>query len=426
MGGDSVKWFRKSPETKSLDVLPEDVWDRLLSAQLTANMDLERAVGLPAVLSVLRLISHAAGLVPMLVLRGEGAVQERARDTWQWRLLHRRPGIPPATPFTLKADLALNFTGRGNAFIRKFKPLTAAGPERPRVLGIQSLNADQVKPRSVGGAIVFDDATGERPVERGTDEIIHIRTFSATDGLRGLSPITAARVFVGAGLRRNQVEDNHLRNGIFPGMALKYPPSVSEEQARKWIDFLEARHRGPGKAGKVAAVGGGAELVPIPISLEDALFAEMTRLTIEQAASMWQVPLALVTQTKSSPTDDDWRHFITFALGPIFTALAEALTADEDFFAVGVDDELYACADPDALIKLDALKKAQVQREQIQTGVRLVDELRAEDGFEPLPPVPADWAREPGKVPQITPVGGAPNPTASTPTEERPPDEAGA
>ena len=51
---------------------------------------------------------------------------------------------------------------------------------------------------------------------------------------------------------------------------------------------------------------------------------------------------------------------------------------------------------------------------QIQDGTKLVDEIRAEHGDSPLPPVPDDWTQSPGKVPQITTVGGAPNPTAST------------
>jgi hypothetical protein len=65
--------------------------------------------------------------------------------------------------------------------------------------------------------------------------------------------------------------------------------------------------------------------------------------------------------------------------------------------------------------------KAEVQHLQIQDGLRLVDELRAADGLGPLPAVPEDWTQEPGKVPQITPVGGArtpppaPRPAASGP-----------
>jgi phage portal protein BeeE len=114
-----------------------------------------------------------------------GRLRTRATDTWQWRLLNKRPGAPPATAFALKADLAANFAGRGNAYVRKLKP--PREPGRPRVIELMSLNAGKVKPRArATGDVVFDDSTGgSGPVTRGTDEIIQIRSFSLGDGLEG-------------------------------------------------------------------------------------------------------------------------------------------------------------------------------------------------------------------------------------------------
>lgn len=413
-------WPRRSAgaeEQKSADVLPEWIWDQLQTGiDNGMPVGLERAVGLPAVLAVIRLISHAAALVPLNVHRADGELLQRARDTWQWRLLNTRPGAPPMTPFALKADLAANFAGRGNAYVRKLKPMRAE-PGRPRVLELMPLNAGRVKPeRAKTGDVVFHDSTGGdgKPVTRGTSEIIQIRSFSLGDGLEGLAPITAARLLVSAGLQRAQFEERHIANGIFPGIGLKFPAGVDEETGKRWIKAVEAQHKGAPKAGKVIGVGGGAELVPIPISLEDAQFAEATRLTIEQACGMYQVPLSFFSGGKQ-PTEAEWRFFITFGLGPVLEATAQALSADRDLFDPAADAEvLDVAADPDVLLRLDAKTKAEVQRIQIQTGQRLADELRAGDGYGPLPPVPEDWTQAPGRVPQITPVGGSPNPTVDT------------
>lgn len=396
------------------------MWQQYLAAaDHGGTMGMENAVGLPAVLAVIRLISHAAAMVPLHVLRGnEDEIRERARETWQWALLNRAPGPPPSTPFAFKADIAANFAGRGQAFVRKLKPVNPQPRltrETPRVTEMMALNSAQVVARRApSGAVVFDDTSGPELVTRGTDEIIQIRSFSTRDGLNGVSPITAARTLIEAGLRRNQFEESHLRNGIRPSAALEYPPTVTPEQAREWIDFINAQHQGSGRAGKLFAAGGGAKFVPLPLSLADALFAEMTHLTMEQCAAMWQVPQALVTATRVPPSDDDWRHFVSFALGPYLTASSEAFTADRDLFDPVTELDLTVVPYADEFVKLDPLKKAQIQREQTQTGTRLVDELRAKDGLGPLPAVPDDWAKEPGKVPQITPVGGAPNPTAQT------------
>jgi HK97 family phage portal protein len=410
----NLRFWRTGAEQKSSDYWPLETpppadW---LTSGLFPMMP-ERAVGLPAVVAVIRLLSHAAGMVPLLVLRGQdGDVRDRATETWQWRLLHNRPSLPPLTPFAVKADLAAHFAGRGNAYLRKYKP-SYVGPGRPRVTALESMHSGRITPRLQSGQVVFEDTTGDRTVTRGTDEVIQIRSFSLGDGLEGLAPITAARFVVEAGLERQKFEGEHLRNGIFPGLSFAFPDTVDLEQGERWAEFLEARHKGSGKRGKLIIVGGGATVAPVPISLEDAQFAEATKLTISQVAAMYQIPQSFVMpEHRQAPTAEDWRFFLTFGLGPFWTAAAEALSTDRDLFAD--EDDLHCVADVDRLLKLDPLVKAQVQKEQVQSGVRLVDEIRADDGLGPLPPVPKDWTQEPGKVPQITPVGGAPNPMFGT------------
>lgn len=412
-------------EAKSFDVLPEGLWQQLVTAtDWGASIGVEQAVGVPALLAVIRLLSHAAALVPYAVVR-DGNIRERAMETWQWQLLNKRPGPPPATPFNFKADLAANIAGRGNAYVRKIKPTnpqrrlpTRTTPaQTPRVTELQAMYAASVKPkRADNGSIVFEDSTGSVPIERGTDEIIQMRSFSLDkDGLQGVSPISATRAFVSAGLKRNQFDERHLTNGISPSLAINFPRTMTETQASAWLDFIESRHKGSAKAGKAIGVPDGATITQLPISLADALFADMTRLTMEQACAMYQIPFAILTKsTRNVVTDDDYRLFTTWALGPLVTAMAQAFQADDDLFAPGEDDEFSVIPDTDELLKLDALKKAQVNQAMIQSGQRLVDEVRAEDGLGPLPPIPKDWTQHPGQVPQITPVGGAPNPEVDT------------
>jgi HK97 family phage portal protein len=185
------------------------------------------------------------------------------------------------------------------------------------------------------------------------------------------------------------------------------------------LAFIEKQHKGAHRAGKTIVVGGGAELVPIPISLQDAQFAEVTRLTIAQAATIYQVPIRLVLADAAGGStrdaDADWRHLLTFGLGPFFVASEEAFSLDEDLFDPDTDGEdLTVKADPDALLKLNPEVQANVDHLNIQDGVKLVDEVRAMKGLGPLPPVPKDWTQHPGQIPQITPVGGSPNPTVDT------------
>lgn len=392
-----------------LDTPPPADWPwQLLSAP-------EQAVGLPAVIAVIRLLAHSAALVPLIVVRSdENGIAQRATDTWQWRLLNRRPGPPPQTPFHFKADIAAQFSGRGNAYIRKYVASgTRVGEDGPRVTELAPLLAGRVKPRRQAGAIVFDDSSdlssGQQTVT--TKEIIQIRSFAFEgQGLEGLAPITAARYAIEAGLRRQQFEARHLANGIFPGIGFQWPAGVTKEQADRWIEQIEAKHQGSFNAGKMIFVGGGATVTPIPISLEDAQFAETTKLTLAQVAGMYQIPMSFITPgEREVPGDIHWRYFLTFALGPILEAMVQGLSSDEMLFPPD-GEQLEVRAQSDALLNPDPLQKATVDHLKIQSGAKLVDEVRAANGDGPLPPIPDDWQQHPGQVPQITPVGGAPNP----------------
>jgi HK97 family phage portal protein len=395
---------RTEAEAKSVDQMPEWVWDQLQANGLMSDASgVEKAVGLPAILAVIRLISHAVGQVPLMVLQGSDVdpdLREQARDSWQWRLLHTRPGPPPSTAFNLKADLAANFAGRGNAYVRKIKPLGQAAPGRPRIIELMSENAGKIKPQRVNGLVVFEDNTGDRTVTRGTDEIIQFRSFSLSDGLEGVAPITAARLMISAGLKRMEFEERHLANGIFPSLGIKFASNIDAEAAQRWIDLIESRHQGTGRAGKVIAVGGGAEqLVPIPLSLEDAQFAELTQLTLEQACAIYQVPISFF---RGAPNEAEWRFFVTFALGPIFTALEQGFTADDDLFDPYTEADLICEAFPDALLKTDIRNRYDAYRFARQGGWITANEIRRKEN---LPAVDG------GDVIQVTPVGGAPNPS---------------
>jgi hypothetical protein len=74
-------------------------------------------------------------------------------------------------------------------------------------------------------------------------------------------------------------------------MAIKFPNGMTEEQATRWMDFIESEAQGQREGREVDRVPDNATLTALPISLADALFAEMTRLTMEQACAMYQVPL---------------------------------------------------------------------------------------------------------------------------------------
>jgi hypothetical protein len=93
------------------------------------------------------------------------------------------------------------------------------------------------------------------------------------------------------------------------------------------------------------------------------------------------------------------QRWLYHGLGPRLARIESALNADGDLFGPG---DIFAAFDVSDVVRGDLRSEDTVAHQQIQDGRLLVDEWRAARGF---PDLPGGL----GKIPQITPVGGAPN-----------------
>jgi hypothetical protein len=102
-------------------------------------------------------------------------------------------------------------------------------------------------------------------------------------------------------------------------------------------------------------------------------------------------------------------------LGPRLTRIESAVNADPDIFGAGAD---YAAFDTADVVRGDLLTEANISIRKVQAGIWLADEARSRDGLEPL-------EGGVGRIPQVTPVGGAPNDTSPDPLLTPADDSAG-
>jgi HK97 family phage portal protein len=162
-------------------------------------------------------------------------------------------------------------------------------------------------------------------------------------------------------------------------------------------------HQGTHQAGQAGLLTAGAEWVKFGVPLEDAQFVESEVHAVKDVARMFSLPPSTIGGDSQGDMEQETTRLLSFGLGPRLARVQSAFRADPDFFGSG---ELYPEFFVDDFIRVDAATKAEVRHKDVQSGVLLPDEARADKGLPPLP----DGA---GKVPQITPVGGAPNPNAA-------------
>jgi hypothetical protein len=104
------------------------------------------------------------------------------------------------------------------------------------------------------------------------------------------------------------------------------------------------------------------------------------------------------------------RRWVEYGLVPRLERLEASFRRDPAMFGPGAS--VYPMFDNPDPVRGDRITEDTIRHQKVQRGTLLIDEDRALDG---LPPLPGGI----GQIPQITPVGGAPN---SVPVAPQVPD----
>jgi len=360
---------------------------------------------IPAVGAAIRLITSTIASLPLCVWSGENAGRKKHEDSWQYQLFE----FPndEVSGFTFLADVVSAIESCGNAFIFKGRM-----PRRRQIGALSTLHPARMTVRrdQQTNELIYELWNGRETVRLNPRDVRHIRGDTLGGGDIGYSPIQVHRRSLESMQAQEEFQGRHYQNDARPGVVLKVPQAVSKERADEWVRLWDARHAGPQNRGRTAVVGGGMEIETMPISLEDQQFVESQHFSVDEVARMYGVPRTLMEEGEQRTPEEESIRFLKFCLYPRMNRIEDALKADPDLFGPG--QPLYPEFEPDEFLKGDAVSMAKVAHEKIQSGIWLVDEARAKEGLPPLPPVPKDPNQTPGKVPQITPVGGAPNPLA--------------
>lgn len=363
------------------------------------------AAGLPAFDAAIRMASEAVATLTMRVWRGYKVDRRPVDTTWQARLLAGTPN-PAQTWFEFWETAEASMTARRNAYI--WRTLIDGRP-----VALWALHPDQVHVTStsttgatyrvaVGGGWL--DPTGQdrsRTLEVDEATILHVKGPGGGGRLTAPSPIEVFRTTIGAALAQQRFQENFYSKGASIGLAVLLPERMNQQQAERWRDMWKATYGGP-DGETTAVLGGGATIEKIGLSQDDAQFVESAQLSIDDVARIMGWPSSLLGAgqqgTPLSP-EHEMTRMVRYALNPRLVRWESALAADPYIFGPGSRD--YPAFDREGLIRADVATQTDADVKNVQSGILLVDEVRAERGLPPLP----DGI---GQIPQIVPVGGSP------------------
>lgn len=369
----------------------------------------ERAAGLPAVGAAIRLIAETIGMIPLIVYEGDPLERERARESWQWELLHDKPNVDQSA-FDFFQDAATSIETAGDAFIFKIK-VRANQVEQLIVLdpSLVRIRRDDRNRKVFDVTVDANRSGGGRTQTFTTQTILHIRGWSLKPGAdEGTSPIGLFRDALGSSLAMHEFEGRFYRNNARPGGVIEVPGDVSRDKLDKAREIWEESHRGPSNVNRIGVLAFGAKYRDVGLSLADAQFVQGKGFDVEQVARMFRIDPSLlgeVVEGQRPVTREVFERFLKLDLAPRLRRIEMALRNDPDLFG---DGDLFPEFLVDAVLRPDVKTRYEAFRLARQGGWLKPNEIREKEN---LPPA------EGGDEIQVTPVGGAPNTDAPT-TEE--------
>jgi len=367
--------------------------------------------GIPALSRAARLRAEAVANLRLYCWRGEGPDRERVDTVWQSRLFSNGPQQnatnPMQTRFTFWETVEESLAWHNEAYIWKN---TFEG----RVTDWWALHPAQVITRYEGTAVRYDVQVAPGyvdPVGRGpgryknldSSTILAIRGHGQGGQIEANPLYAVFRDKLAATLGRQRHEARMWRRGTALQVAIEFPAGVSKDQADQWRESWRSNYEGT-EGETTAVIGGGGQIKPIGMTATDAQFTELSKLTVDDAALIMAVPGNLLSNhlnTVRTDLEQDLATWLRFGLGPELGRIEDALYADQELFG---GSQTYPEFDTDGFVRGDILTEQTVLQSRVQSGILLPDEARAILGYDDLP-------GGLGKIPQVTPVGGAPNAT---------------
>ncbi len=369
----------------------------------------DQMFGLPAVMAAIRLVSETVASFELKVYRGKHAAKTEATGTWQWKLF-QQPNSEQSV-FDWLVDVSAGPEGFGNSFVRKIKA-------KGRVTELVPIDPDYVRVRrdKSTGEKVFDVRMGSSDTSTRTltaQDILHIRGYTPRAGsVSGLSPIQVFRNPLGMASSLEEYAGRFFRNDATPNGAIQVPGPLTKTQAVEMLDHWADRHGGLQNKHKPALLYNNATWQPIGVNMADAQWVLASQHSVEDVARMFRIPAIFLEggmrqAGKGATSEDEAIKLLVFSILPRVRRIEQAFRADPDLFG---QTDLYPEFNTDPMLRADAVSQATVDKEAIQSGWKVPDEVRADHGLPPLP----DGL---GQIPQLTPVGGAVNPQLAPVTQ---------
>lgn len=189
---------------------------------------------------------------------------------------------------------------------------------------------------SVEGGLMRRQFVWTNPADRITfepSEIVHFAGFDPSNPLMGLSPLETLRRVLSEEAASSHYRQRFWENaGRFEGIIERDPdaPKWDDAQIKAWREQWQAAYAGPHatRAGAVAVLAQGMTFKQTSFSAKDAEFISARKLTREEVAAAYHVPLPMVgilDHATFSNIKEQHKHLYQDCLGPWLVMIEEEI-----------------------------------------------------------------------------------------------------
>lgn len=408
----------------------DDTWDALTDggSGSGAKVNRRRALGHSAVWRGVNLIAGDVGRHTFRVYRyapGGGLIDAPEHPAAR---MMRRPN-DYMTPFTFRQTLQAHALVKGNGYAYIFR-----NPDNARPLELLPLNPDHTWPVRANGELWYvaqcgDPLPGKRRnaasyVKIRATDVIHVKGLGF-DGLMGYDVLKVLRETVGGALAARDYGSRYFRNNASPGVVLEVPAGMKDTAITVLRDSWAKLHQGFENAHRPAILRDGVKLAQWSANAKDAQLLENRQFDSRDIANVLGVPPHKVgdpSRTAYNSLESENQGYHEDTLGRWFTCWEQECDA-KLLTELEKETESHCCRfDPRPLSRVGLAARTAYYVAGIQNGWLNKDEVRAEEGKNPIPDGKGKVYLQPVNLAPVGETPAAPPATEPAPITESQPE----
>lgn len=208
------------------------------------------------------------------------------------------------------------------------------------------------------------------------------------DGITGWSVVKYARETFGSALGQEEYGSRFFDNDATPRGVLEHPEALSPEAKESLRSHWNGLYGGSANAHRVAVLEEGMTFRPVQINAEDSQFIESRKFTLRDVARWFNIPphkIADMADAKWANIDAQNLEYLQDTLTPWLVRILQALAGQALTDTERVQQRLGFEFDFRELLRGDVSARGTYFRERFQTASITPNEIRQEEGENPLP-----------------------------------------